>query len=1087
MKKILVLSGLMMAAIVALTGCQTEFGTEMVRGKALTVSASTDAGTKTVNDGMSTLWAEGDKISVFYADAGGTNYSEGIELTLSEGAGTKGGVFVDAAEASVAPDGSHDWYAIYPSGPKSPASNSAEGGFTYLGDTRGLTQEGYNSTNVLCGTACPMYGVVKSESGNPGFVMKQLATVIEFNVVNKTGNPVKVTRVTLDETETETPIIGSFYVDFTGEKPEFTPSEDASKVKTKAQVTVNGATELAEEETAKIYLPVVPYAHDPMKPFRVAIDGEIGGKAAYQEVAIDVPANKCLFEAGKIRRVHVVLDEMTLLEGNTISDVMSGNVGDNYVVSDALVTMVYNKGFFAQDGTGTILVYMNAAPSVAKGDKVDINGVTSSYSNMVQFKQPAVSRKSSGNTVSLTPVPYTGTEVDAAAQNATQAYVSLTATLTSATAATVEGATATLSLTAATDPAVTLTSGKKYNLTGYVYGYYKGKVYLYVDSAEEVGGTEPQPSSATIADAHAATAGTTIALDDVVVGGVFTKGFFITDNTDIFYVYLNATQPTVTKGEKVKVEGTISTYAGNKQIKDDPAPTITSAGNGSFTLEPVAWTGEDVVAAYADNNAAYVTLTATATSTVRAKVTGADDYVLYSATANQAEGVSLVADKTYTLTGYVYGHNKSGDNQQVLFYIEKAEEVTGDDPGPGPEPGGDETTLPCTMSDLIAAKGFEVGTDKCYTTLELSSSVRMSTTGEPNCGAFYGTSPNNDWRLYQNKNGNVTISVAEGCSLKLVEFIYNTKNNGVLKNGDEIINSGQGYECSGSSVTYTVGFKNQDKGNGQVQITAVKVIYTGTGQFDPLPDPEPEETQTTITMAGSKNVYVGDTVELGATCNVAEATIVYQSDNTSIATVSDSGVVTGVAVGEVKVYARVTGVPGQYTDAERYCTVTVQEQPQQQEGEWHEFGISNIQEGDEFVIVGNGYALSSANGTSGNPPAVAVTVDNGKITSTVTNEMVWTLTGNMDDGFTFYPKGSDDKWLYAYASKTDLRIGTGERKVFSMVIKDEKVYLVTKDDGSARYICVYSAKPDWRAYAESSVSSNATHTQFFKKATRPSE
>ena len=170
MKKILVLSGLMMAAIVAFTGCQTEFGTEMVRGKALTVSASTDAGTKTVNDGMSTLWAEGDKISVFYADAGGTNYSEGIELTLSEGAGTKGGVFVDAAEASVAPDGSHDWYAIYPSGPKSPASNSAEGGFTYLGDTRGLTQEGYNSTNVLCGTACPMYGVVKSESGNPGFV-----------------------------------------------------------------------------------------------------------------------------------------------------------------------------------------------------------------------------------------------------------------------------------------------------------------------------------------------------------------------------------------------------------------------------------------------------------------------------------------------------------------------------------------------------------------------------------------------------------------------------------------------------------------------------------------------------------------------------------------------------------------------------------------------------------------------------------------------------------------------------------------------------------------------------------------------------
>jgi DNA/RNA endonuclease YhcR with UshA esterase domain len=1086
MKKILVLLGLMMAAIVALTGCQTEFGTEMVRGKALTVSASTDAGTKTVNDGMSTLWAEGDKISVFYADAGGTNYSEGIELTLSEGAGTKGGVFVDAAEASVAPDGSHDWYAIYPSGPKSPASNSAEGGFTYLGDTRGLTQEGYNSTNVLCGTACPMYGVVKSESGNPGFVMKQLATVIEFNVVNKTGNPVKVTRVTLDETETETPIIGSFYVDFTGEKPEFTPSEDASKVKTKAQVTVNGATELAEEETAKIYLPVVPYAHDPMKPFRVAIDGEIGGKAAYQEFAIDVPANKCLFEAGKIRRVHVVLDEMTLLEGNTISDVMSGNVGDNYVVSDALVTMVYNKGFFAQDGTGTILVYMNAAPSVAKGDKVDINGVTSSYSNMVQFKQPAVSPKSSGNTVSLTPVPYTGTEVNAAAQNATQAYVSLTATLTSATAATVEGAEATLSLTAATNPAVSLTSGKKYNLTGYVYGYYNGKVYLYVDSAEEVGGTEPQPTSSTIADAHAATSGTSIAMDDLLVAEVFPQGFMVTDNKDILFVFLKEA-PTVSKGDKVSVEGTVGVYKGNKQIKEDPKPTITASGTGTVTLSPVEWTGEDVASAYVDNNAKYVKLTATATSTVNATVEGAGEKVLYIANNQKASGVTIEKDKTYNLTGYVYGHGTYSGTEQVYFYAESAEEVTGDDPGPGPEPGGDETIVSWTMSELMTAKGYEK--NKCYTTLELSSSVRMSTTGEPNCGAFFGTSPNNDWRLYQNKNGNLTVSVADGCSLKLVQLTFSVANNGQLYNGNDVVATGTtAIECEGSSITFTVGGTAD---NGQVKVTAVKVVYTGSGEFDPLPDPEPEETQTSITMAGSKNVYVGDTVELGATCNVAEATIVYQSEDTSIATVSDAGVVTGVAAGVVKVYARVTGVPGQYTDAERYCTVTVQEQPQQQEGEWHEFGISNIQEGDEFVIVGNGYALSSANGTSDNPPAVAVTVDNGKITSDVTNVIVWTLKGNTTDGFTFYPKDNSDKYLYcnttaASKNNTNLRVGTtnNNRNVFVLKSKDNCSYLVTKDEYVERYVCVYisDSASDWRGYVEASA--NGTDTKFYKKAVR---
>ena len=63
-----------------------------------------------------------------------------------------------------------------------------------------------------------------------------------------------------------------------------------------------------------------------------------------------------------------------------------------------------------------------------------------------------------------------------------------------------------------------------------------------------------------------------------------------------------------------------------------------------------------------------------------------------------------------------------------------------------------------------------------------------------------------------------------------------------------------------------------------------------------------------------------------------------------------------------------------------------------------------------------------------------------------------------------------------------MRVGTGDRKVFSMVIKDNNVYLVTKDNYVVRYLCVYNSA-DWRGYVEASIV--ATDTKFYKKIVRP--
>jgi hypothetical protein len=153
--------------------------------------------------------------------------------------------------------------------------------------------------------------------------------------------------------------------------------------------------------------------------------------------------------------------------------------------------------------------------------------------------------------------------------------------------------------------------------------------------------------------------------------------------------------------------------------------------------------------------------------------------------------------------------------------------------------------------------------------------------------------------------------------------------------------------------------------NGQVRVTAIEVVYTGNGTSFPQ-----TEITTSISMAGTKSVYIGETVALEATSNVEGATITYESEDTNIATVSAAGVVTGVAEGTVKVYARIAAVPGEYTAAERYCTVTVSKKPEQSDNAdvfiFSELGYANAT--DVTTVEGKNVTLLFAQGEGSNAP-----------------------------------------------------------------------------------------------------------------------
>ena len=135
-----------------------------------------------------------------------------------------------------------------------------------------------------------------------------------------------------------------------------------------------------------------------------------------------------------------------------------------------------------------------------------------------------------------------------------------------------------------------------------------------------------------------------------------------------------------------------------------------------------------------------------------------------------------------------------------------------------------------SMNDLVEANSYTIsaGSDvTCYTNLQLNNDISVSTSGEANCGSFWGSSTY-EWRLYQNKGGNVTITAANGFNLKSVTITYSQSNSGTLKNNlDASVASNTKVDLTGSSVTFTVG--NTGSGtNGQVKITNIAVEYVRT-------------------------------------------------------------------------------------------------------------------------------------------------------------------------------------------------------------------------------------------------------------------
>ena len=232
-------------------------------------------------------------------------------------------------------------------------------------------------------------------------------------------------------------------------------------------------------------------------------------------------------------------------------------------------------------------------------------------------------------------------------------------------------------------------------------------------------------------------------------------------------------------------------------------------------------------------------------------------------------------------------------------------------------------------------------------------------------------------------------------------------------------------------------------------------------------------------------------------------TINYTTSSTGAVTISESEYVSTSVSGNTITVTPVKETPsaqtitvsqaadGTHEAGSVTFTVTVSDSTPVASNGWVETSIADLTASDVFVIVGvNSQSQSFAlpHDGSSNPVATQVEVSGDKITSEVTNNLMWNISGSASEGYTFYPNGETAKWLCcnttaesgSNTSNKSIRIGTGDRKFFEM--KDG--HLVTKDSYTARYLAVYSGT-DWRGYINTIIA--PTTIKFYKQVALPSQ
>ena len=273
--------------------CSNEFdpwGTED-DSELMTISVS-QPGTRTSNDGNSTLWSEGDAISVIHTTTGGNTF-------WSSWFGFYGGNMFQGSVNRLS--SSNDWYAVYPYVEENTAANEIHLDFP----TRQV-QVGNGNKSHFSGEQFPMFGKTKgvSRTDELSISMKNLLSAAEFKVTNTEDYPIVVKEIELTGPSY---IAGSFKVDLTSDDPVLTAKSGSKTVR----LVVTDGEAVVSGENALFYMAIAPFDIPAGGSFEIKVVAENASNPGTNIVYYHTfeLASGTSFTSGLIKTINVSFDD----------------------------------------------------------------------------------------------------------------------------------------------------------------------------------------------------------------------------------------------------------------------------------------------------------------------------------------------------------------------------------------------------------------------------------------------------------------------------------------------------------------------------------------------------------------------------------------------------------------------------------------------------------------------------------------------------------------------------------------------------------------------------------------------------------
>ncbi len=269
---------------------------------------------------------------------------------------------------------------------------------------------------------------------------------------------------------------------------------------------------------------------------------------------------------------------------------------------------------------------------------------------------------------------------------------------------------------------------------------------------------------------------------------------------------------------------------------------------------------------------------------------------------------------------------------------------------------------------------------------------------------------------------------------------------------------------------FTVNISNPDTSNGGLDLTSLVFYESVSGAVDPV-----------VNFANeSEEIEVGETVTNTLT-KPNDLTVTYSSDPTSVATVDEDGVVTGVAEGEAEITASWEAVANKYNAGSVSYTVTVNAATTAV----NYVKVTNANQllaGNEYIIVGSKASTTAAmgarTGTNTYRDRVFVTVTDDKVAVKNKDGIAILTLGGESGAWTF--KASDNNEYLALTansnalhSSADVTDNTKWTITDDFQVKDNNYdRFIQYNSGATRFACYTSGQGESYLYVKEGSSTS---------------